>query len=78
MQQIYDIVAEVGFNLDEEGKRFGNDNRMVSLNCFDEDGQTKLGFAFSLTTKPDSRMYLSFPLEELMAKLVKAIYEAEH
>lgn len=78
MQEIYNIVASMDFNRPEDREHFGTGNKMISLNCFTQDDIPVIGLSFDLGAEPDDRMYLILPLEELMVKLVKAIFEAAH
>lgn len=79
MQQVYNLIAEVEFNRPEDREQFAKGDKIVSLNCFTDSDETPvIGLCFDLGADPDDRISLIFPLEELMAKLVKAIYEAEH
>jgi len=72
-----DIVAEADFNYDEDKEKFGTDNRLVRMNCFTGEGEPKIGISFNLGLKPDDTMNLIFPLEEMMSKLSRAIYDAD-
>lgn len=72
-----ELIAEAGFNYDADKKKFGTNDRIVRLSCFTDDGQARIGFSFELGLKADDTMNLIFPLEELMAKLAKAIFGAD-
>jgi len=69
----------VGFNLAGDREELGEEDRMVWINCFDdEENDMQIGFSFPISPKEDSRMNLLFPLEELMTKLVRAIYQTDN
>jgi len=79
MQQVYDIVGEVGFDRPRDREQFGIGDRIVSINCFiNSYGSPVIGVSFDLGAKPDDKISLILPLEELMVKLALAIFEAEH
>ena len=64
------IVTEVDFNWPEDKEEFGCDDRVVSLNRFnDEENQDVLGITFKLGRKEDDSISLVLPYKEFAEKL---------
>lgn len=77
MRGFPEIIADVGFNRDDDIKEFGCGSKIVSINYFEEDtGEKKLGLSFNLGHKEDDTITLVFDCKELLSKEVEAITEA--
>lgn len=75
MRGFPEIIAEIGFNRDDDRKKFGVKNRIVCINFFEAEGETKLGFSFNLEREEDDTINLVFDCRELMTKIAQAITE---
>jgi len=71
------IVGVFDFNRDDDKKRFGNQDRIITLTCFREDTRIKIGFSYNLGPKEDNSISMVFGLEELVAKIASVAFDAE-
>ena len=64
------IVAEVGFNYDDDKREFGEQDKIINLyHMSNEDGQEMLTMVFKLGRKEDDTMNLSLPYREFISKI---------
>lgn len=68
-----EIVAEIEFNRDDDGKEFGSIKRVVYMNCFTDEGKDKIALTFFLGRKEDDTSTLVFDIEEFFCKAIRAI-----
>ncbi|KKN29445.1 hypothetical protein LCGC14_0844100 [marine sediment metagenome] len=76
------IIAEIGFNYDEDKKRFsvvneGHDRIVDLCGGIGDKGETIISISVVLGNKPDDTISLTFDGQELISKIVQAMVYGE-
>ena len=67
------VIAGVSFNYPSDTEEFGEEDRIIGINRFIDEGENLIGFSFSLGRRTDGEDTISLvlPYAELMSKILE-------